>query len=62
MLNNVILKWNKETIFTVCMVFKLAGYPCFSVVLAGSFHFFKEKYLFILLILFICFRISYYYV
>lgn len=53
---------DEETIFTVCMVFKFAEYPCFSVVLAGSFHFFKEKYLFILLILFICFRINYYYV
>ena len=51
---------DEETIFTVCMVFKFAEYPCFSVVLAGSFHFFKEKYLFILLILFICFRINYY--
>ena len=62
MLNNVILKMDEETIFTVCMFCKLAEYPCFSVVLAGSFHFFKEKYLFILLILFICFRINYYYV
>ena len=53
-------KMDEETIFTVCMVFKFAEYPCFSVVLAGSFHFFKEKYLFILLILFICFRINYY--
>ena len=35
---------DEETIFTVCMVFKFAEYPCFlSVVLAGSFHFFKEK-------------------
>ena len=39
---------DEETIFTVCMFFKFAEYPCFSVVLAGSFHFFKEKYLFIL--------------
>ena len=54
-------KMDEETIFTVCMFFKVAVYSCFSVVLAGSFHFFKEKYLFILLILFICFRINYYY-
>ena len=34
---------DKETIFTVCMVFKFAENPCFSVVLAGSLHFPKEK-------------------
>ena len=39
---------DEETIFTVCMVFKFAEYTCLSVVLAGSFHFLKEKYLFIL--------------
>ena len=55
-------KMDEERIFTVCVVFKFAEYPCFSVVLAGSFHLFKEKYLFMLLILFICFRINYYYV
>ena len=34
---------DKETIFTVSMVFKFAEYPLFSVVLAGSLHFPKKK-------------------
>ena len=43
-------KKDEETIFTVSMVFKFAEYPCFSVVLAGSLHFPKEKYLFIVFV------------
>ena len=41
---------DEETIFTVCMIFKFAEYPCFSVVLAASLHFLKEKCLFILFV------------
>ena len=43
-------KKDEELIFTVCMVFKFAEYPCFSVGLAGSLHFPKEKYLYIVFV------------